>query len=159
MKRASLIAAAAVIALLCACGRKDGHTTITTGPDGSVKYPVKGANGDSAQVVTGGGQVKLPAYLPLFPGAVVDSSMTANGGASAGNMVIFHTGSKPDQVIAFYKQKAEGAGFASIFSNQAGDNMMFTAGKEGTEESLQVIATPADGGASVQLTWSQGRKG
>ncbi len=161
MRGASLIAAMAVVTVLCACGRREGQTVVTTGPGGSVKYTAKGPDGETAQITTGGAgaPVKLPSYLPLYPGAVVESSMIASGGANTGNMVMFHTAAKPADVVAFYKQKAEGAGFGSTFSNQAGDNLMFTAGKEGSEEGLQVIATPADGGASVQLTWTQGKRG
>ncbi len=162
MTHASLLLTSAVIVLLSAgCGKKDVRTTVAAGPGGSVQYTARGAGGETAQITAGGGaaQVKLPSYLPLYPGAVVESSMVASGGANTGNLVMFHTASKPADVIAFYKQKAAGAGFGSNFSNQSGDNMMFTAGKEGSEEGLQVVATPADGGASVQLTWTQGKKG
>ncbi len=161
MTRASLLTVSALIVLLSAgCGKKDVHTTVSAGPGGSVQYTAKGANGETAQITAGGGgQVKLPSYLPLYPGAVVESSMVASGGVNTGNLVMFHTASKPADVVAFYKQKAAGAGFGSTFSSQSGDNTMFTAAKEGAEEGLQVAATPADGGASVQLTWTQGKKG
>ena len=164
MRRATLLAAIALAALAAGCGRKADHArmTVTTKPNGSVNYTVKGNAGESVNVVAGEGAAaaaKTPAYAPVFPGAVVQSTMTGAGGEGSGGMVMFQTKAKPADVIAFYKDKAKAAGFATSFESQSGESQMFNAAREQGGEGFQVVATAADGSTTVQLVWSNSNKG
>ena len=145
MIRASYSAVVMATVVLAGCGRTGGDATM--------------ASADHQLASSATAPPAMPADVPIFPGAVVESSVTGGEAAGGGNLVTFHANAPPAALIAFYKEKAAEAGLGSTFSNQAGDNMMFTAGKDGSEEGLQVIATPADGGSSVQLTWSRAKKG
>ena len=94
-----------------------------------------------------------PAYAQLFPGAVLETSVVSNG-SSASATVTFHTTADPADVIAFYRHAAQTSGLDSTFASQSGDDELFSAGRQGSEDGMQVIATPADGGTSVQLFWT-----
>ena len=163
MSRLSLIATAGLVALsLAGCGKKpESAAAVATAPGApAINYTVKGANGETAHFATGAAvNVNLPSYAPLYPGAVVDASMTGSGGSGAGGTVMFHTGAKPADIIAFYQAKATTAGLGKTFASQSGDAQTFTAGKEGGNEGLQIVASPSNGSTAVEIIWSTGKKG
>lgn len=101
-----------------------------------------------------------PVFAVLYPGARVDGAPTlADGASGPGGVLAFTVEATPDEVIAFYKQRAEAAGLASVMGMNQGDTRAYgAAGPEASDAALQVVASPAEGGgASVQLTWSAGR--
>ena len=101
-----------------------------------------------------------PAFAVLYPDARVDGAPTlADGVGGPGGIVAFTVDADPDQVVAFYKQRAEAAGLASVMGMNQGDTRAYGAAGSGeSAAALQVVASPAeDGGAAVQLTWSAGR--
>lgn len=101
-----------------------------------------------------------PAFAVLYPGARVDGAPTlADGVGGPGGIVAFTVDANPDQIVAFYKQRAEAAGLASVMGMNQGDTRAYGAAGSGeSAAALQVVASPTEGGgASVQLTWSAGR--
>ena len=154
--------------LLAGCDQKPdkaNHVTISS-PNGSVNISGNGEhitmqsdNGKTrVEVNTNGigGNVGLPAFVPLYPGAKVISSVHGNDAKSAGGMVAFDSKSTPADVIAFYKQKTAGAGLPQKMDMNQQGTMMFVASDE--KRTLQVTSAPGDGGAGshTQLTWSGG---
>jgi hypothetical protein len=61
------------------------------------------------QVQTGG--VKLPAWLPLYPGAQVKGGSTMDSPAEQTVMEMFTTADAPSKVVAFYEKALKDAGF------------------------------------------------
>lgn len=101
-----------------------------------------------------------PAFAVLYPGARVDGAPTlADGAGGPGGILAFTVDASPDEVIAFYRQRAEAAGLASVMAMNQGETRAFgAAGPNAGSAALQVVASPAeDGGSSVMLTWSAGR--
>lgn len=101
-----------------------------------------------------------PAYAALYPGAELDGHPTIGGGeAGAGGLVTFRTKATPDEVVAFYKVRAEDAGMRSVMGMNQGDARAYGAADGGNDgPRLQVVAAPGDGAyTSVQLTWSEGQ--
>ena len=59
--------------------------------------------------------------------------------------------------MAFYRQRAEQAGLASIMAMNQGEARAYGAAARDRRASLQVVAAPGeDGLTSVQLSWSAG---
>ena len=88
--------------------------TTSQGPGGAVNYDVQGANGSHVKVTSGGGSAAaLPAFLPMYPGATVTTSMVGGDANGGGGMVMLAVKAKPEDVINFYKLKATAAGFAT----------------------------------------------
>lgn len=151
----------AVAALaLAACG-PSGEKTVATGNggsvtsktsmDGSQTIVAKDAQGNAVTMGTGAAaSAKTPAYAPLYPGATVDTSVNAGDGG----MVSFKTTAAASSVIDFYKKSASSAGMANVFNMTSGDTMSFSARDEKTKHGFNVVATKADGGTTVQVTWS-----
>ena len=100
-----------------------------------------------------------PAFAPLYPGARIDGApLTANGAAGPGGLVTFTTDASPDEVVAFYRQRAEAAGLKSVTGMNQGEARAYgAAGDTADGPSLQVVAAPSpDGGTSVHMNWSAG---
>lgn len=102
-----------------------------------------------------------PAFAVLYPGATPKGPATAGQSpAGPGGMLEFTTDASPDEVVAFYRRRAEAAGLKSINALNREDARAYAAGDgaDGTGKLLNVIATPIEGGPTdVLLTWSNGR--
>lgn len=101
-----------------------------------------------------------PAFAVLYPGATPKAPATpGQSPAGPGGMLEFTTEATPDQVVAFYRQRAEAAGLKPITALNSEEARAYAAGDgaDGTGKLLNVIATPIDGRTDVLLTWSNGR--
>lgn len=100
-----------------------------------------------------------PAFAVLYPGGAVEGEpVTAQGPAGPGGLVTFTTEADPDAVVAFYRQRAEAAGLASVMSMNQGDARAYGAAMNASGARVEVVASPVETGqTSVQLTWSAGR--
>jgi hypothetical protein len=153
----SMIVAAAGLA---GCG-KSGTKVYSNGKESvavsqsSDHMTMNGPNGEKVEI--GGNQDvsgKLPAYLPMYPGGRVKSSVFGNGKDGNGGMVAFHTNAAAADVIAFYKSKATVAGMADAMDMNSGGTLLYAGNNQKTNESVQVAATKSSDGTDVQLTWS-----
>ena len=67
----------------------------------------------AAKAVTlgAGPAVKIPAWVPSYPGSKPEGTFSAQGGEGQGGMFAFKTGDNPKKVLDWYQQSLEGAGF------------------------------------------------
>lgn len=122
--------------------------------DASAPASTGGGSPASAAVIHG-----APAFAVLYPGAQADGApIAANGPGGPGGLITFNTDADPEAVVAFYRQRAEQAGLASIMAMNQGEARAYGAAASGDKgASLQVVASPGeDGLTSVQLSWSAG---
>lgn len=101
-----------------------------------------------------------PAFAVVYPGAVASGPPTvARSAEGPGGILVFTTEATPDAVIAFYRQRAEAAGLASVMAMNTGEARAYgAAAKDDSGKLLHVVATPVEGGpTSVQLDWTNGR--
>ncbi|MCE3290833.1 MAG: hypothetical protein K0R83_2845 [Caulobacter sp.] len=167
MIRFCLVAASAVL-LLAACGKKEEAETPTPAePAAKAEAPAAPAGplgpdqtvtSDGATVSVGAAAAKVatPSYAPLYPGAVVSTSVVGESGVGMGGSVVYRVGASPAAVIGFYEGKVKAAGKPVTMNAEMGSNVrMLTAGDSGEGRgAVQVIASPAGDGSEVQLTWS-----
>lgn len=171
-----VIIATAVAALsLAACGRKEEKAGVSVGPGGVVIKGKDGAvvttgkdgsvviKGKDGSMVTAGGAnttVAMPAFAPLYPGARTENTVANISNAkSDGGTVVYKVAATPDAVVKFYKEKAAASGFKTEMDADMGAAKMFAASDEASGKGLQVIASAADGGTSVQVIWATKRVG
>jgi hypothetical protein len=85
--------------------------------------------------------------------------LAAGGEAGPGGLVTFTTTASPNDVVAFYRERAEKAGLRSVAGMNQGDTRAYGAAADAVNgASLQVVATPTETGVtSVQLGWSAGQ--
>jgi len=137
------LAASAALVCFCLAGCGDRSKTEETPPTAEATPAAPGA----------------PTYAALYPGAALDQpATTAAGPDGEGGLVTFRTPATPDEVVAFYRDRAEQAGLTTVMGMNQGDARAYgAAGGEAGSTNLQVVAAPGDGGeTSVQLSWSAG---
>ena len=124
-------------------------------------YDIRDSSGRPAKLaVSGPGQAApTPGFAPVYPGATVQQAVTGAGGSGSGGLVTFRTAAGVEQVIGFYRQRAAAAGLANVVATQTGAGQSITAGKQGSEQGLQVTATPDKGETYVVLTWTEAARG
>ena len=160
------LAASAVVVLFClaGCDRSAQPVEAKAAPEASAPA-VADATPPAAEApaVAGGAApaaAGAPSFAVLYPGAQVDGQPLAAGGeAGPGGLVTFTTSASPDDVVAFYRERAEKAGLRSVAGMNQGETRAYGAAADAVNgASLQVVATPTETGeTSVQLGWSAGQ--
>jgi len=159
MKRLMILSTAAL--LLAGCGGKN--------TDEGQKVTVADGEGGSATVRFGGedngiaAPENLPAFAPVYPGALIQSAVTGNEGEANG-MVSFLSDAKQADVLAFYKDKGKAAGMSVKAEVAMGAGRMLAMGSEGGGEgdspAMQITTTPGDDGkVMVAVVYDGGKKG
>ena len=168
-----LLAVATATLLLSACGRSDEAESPTPAEPPVAETPevpespakpaaplgpgqTLTADGATASVGPAAAKVVTPAYAPLYPGAVVATSVVGESGVGPGGFVTYRTEAPPKQVAAFYRDRMQKVGKpVTMDADVGGGVQMLTAGDTGEGKGgIQVIASPSGKGSEVQLTWS-----
>lgn len=162
MKRAGAVLAMVLTAGLSAC---DGPTEaapetspVSEADAPDTPSPAPMPTSKTAPPVTAAAD-GAPDFAALYPGATTDApATTATGPSGPGGMITFTTDAAPDAVVAFYRQRAESAGLSPVMAMNQGEARAYSAaGQTPNGPSVQVVASPGEGGVtSVQLTWSAG---
>jgi hypothetical protein len=156
-----LVAATMMIAAagLTACGKHDTKVytdskgnSVAMSNTGDGHMTITGSNGEKVEIGAGS-EAKMPSWLPLYPGAKVTASFTGQGKDGNAGMVSFHTTDSADAVIAFYKQKAGGAGMADTMNMNSGGTVVYVAANEKAKTQLSVSATKESDGTTAQVNW------
>lgn len=100
-----------------------------------------------------------PVFAVVYPGGVVETTpLTPVAAGGAGGGIVFTSDASPDDIVAFYRRKAEAAGLASVMSMNQGETRGYGAAGAPGGAGLQVVAHPVEPGqTSVQLTWTPGQ--
>ena len=101
-----------------------------------------------------------PEFAVIYPGGAPKAAAASmQGPAGPGGRVEFVTSATPDEVVAFYRQRAEAAGLKSINTLSRDEVRGYAAGDgaSGAGKLINVVATPLeDGQTDVLLMWSNG---
>jgi hypothetical protein len=118
-------------------GQGDTGSVVVNSPEGSATL--------------GAGAVKLPAWLPAYPGTKAQGFSTQGASGSAGGFG-FKTGDSPDQVATFYSDELKKAGLkVELMKHPTGAILNAEAGSR-----KAVVNVMADGsGASVSGTFEE----
>ncbi|WP_395944933.1 hypothetical protein [Brevundimonas sp.] len=164
------LAASAALVTFCLAGCGDrSKTEETPPPEAAVaapsekiappQTPAEAAPPVEASEVVLPAAPGAPTYAALYPGAALDQpATTAAGPDGEGGLVTFRTDATPDEVVAFYRDRAEQAGLTTVMGMNQGDARAYgAAGGNAGSTNLQVVAAPGEAGeTSVQLSWSAG---
>jgi len=161
MKR--MFAAAALTATLAAAGCGQSPAKEAAAPDKAVAVDTvasaSGAAAPAAATAAAPAAPGAPVFAVVYPGGAVSGPATvAQGPDGPGGILSFTTDATPETVIAFYRQRAEAAGLASVSAMNQGEARAYgAAAEDGSGKLLRVVATPVkDGPTSVQLDWTAG---
>lgn len=161
MKRT--LAATALLAAMamagCSQAPADEAPVADAVPAADAAAPVAPAPAEAATAATPAAP-GAPDFAVIYPGAVASGPPTvARSAEGPGGILVFTTEATPDAVIAFYRQRAEAAGLASVMAMNTGEARAYgAAARDDSGKLLHVVATPVEGGpTSVQLDWTNGR--
>lgn len=133
----------------------DKNGSFTMSANGG-RFTMKASDGKQNVEInaSGGGDLHLPDYVSVYPGAKVKSTTIDSRANSTGGAFSFETTDSPARVIAWYKQKSAGAGLAQALDMNGGATSVFSATAGAGRKALQVIAASSGTGARVQVNWS-----
>jgi hypothetical protein len=127
--------------------------------NGRLKMSATGENGEVANVEIGGGEGKLPKWVPAYPGAKAQGNITAKGedanGMGEGGVVTFTTSDSPSKVQEFYLQKIRELGMTVNVSATGDSGSLIVGQDEGEQRTLHVLVA---GGSETTITVTFGRK-
>ena len=161
MKRTLAVAALMAAMAMAGCSQApaDEAPVADAVPAADAAAPVAPAPAEAATAATPAAP-GAPDFAVIYPGAVASGPPTvARSAEGPGGILVFTTEATPDAVIAFYRQRAEAAGLASVLAMNTGEARAYgAAARDDSGKLLHVVATPVEGGpTSVQLDWTNGR--
>jgi hypothetical protein len=128
---------------------------------GKFRISAMGENGEVANVEIGGGDGKMPSWVPAYPGAKAQGNITAKGdssdGTGEGGVVTFTTPDPPSKVTAFYEAKCKEMGMTVQFTAISDAGGMITGVDENGKRTLHVMVGGGSGDTSMTVTYGRKR--
>jgi hypothetical protein len=128
---------------------------------GRIKFSATGENGEVANVEIGGGEGKMPAWVPTYPGARAQGNMTAKGessdGVGEGGVVTFTTPDAPAKVTDFYTEKCKEMGMSVNLTQLSDTGGMVIGADEGKQRTVHVLVAGGSGDTSITVTYGRKR--
>ena len=132
--------------------RTEGGSLRTEGSGAETTTVIEGEDGVTASAGAGSAAVSDtgPVFARPYPGSRVVSSVTSP--SDDGGLITFQTEAPVDTVIAYYRARAEEAGFNSLAEVTMGQDRHF--GAEATSGgAFNVVVTPQGDQSTVTVTW------
>jgi hypothetical protein len=128
---------------------------------GRFKISAMGDNGEMANVEIGGGEGRLPTWVPTYPGAKPQGNITAKGtsaeGMGEGGVVTFTTPDPPSKVAEFFQAKCKDMGMSVDLSQLSDTGGMVMGTDEGKQRTLHVLVAGGSGDTTITLTYGRKR--
>lgn len=149
---------------LASCGETDEASY--KGEDGSVaNYSTDDEGNVSADIETEDGKKigmnsgeapALPDGLKLYPGAKITNNANMMAADGEGGIIAFTSSDTPQEILSYYKEQAEAAGYRIESEIRSGDMQMLIAKARDGNGALSVMITPDADGSEVNLTVARG---
>ncbi len=139
---------------------KDGQATIDAdaapnGQGGTLK--VTGTDGQTAVMSAGVGATKAPEWIPIYPGSAVAGNYDATTPEGHGGAVTITSSAPATEVMTFYKEKLEAAGFKvetlTLGGTVVGGTVVGTTTTP--KRMINVVVSAADGKTQAMITFSE----
>jgi hypothetical protein len=143
--------------------RKTGEEVTLSFDDikkGKLKFSARGKDGEVADVEIGGGG-KLPSWVPTYPGATAQGTISAKGqsddGTGEGGMITFTTSDSASKVTEFYENRLKDMGMRIDLTQRTGDGGMIVGDDEARQRTLQIMVGQGSGDTSFTVTYGRKR--
>jgi len=144
--------------------RKTGEEVTLSFDDikkGKLKFSARGSDGKMANVEIGGGEGKMPSWVPTYPGAKAEGNMTASGqsddGMGEGGVVTFSTPDPASSVTAFYQSKIRELGMKMDLTQLSDSGGMVMGEDEAGKRTLHVMVAGGSGNTTFTVTYGRKR--
>ena len=144
--------------------RRDGKQVTLSFDDvknGRLSLSAIDENGKVGRVELGSGAGKLPVWVPIYPGAKVESHLSGMGDdgdqAAEGGVYTFTSSDSPEQIMSFYQDKARDLGMKVDLTTATAEGGHISATDQDENRSLVVLVGAANGGTSGTVTFKRKR--
>jgi len=128
---------------------------------GRLKFSATGDNGEVANLEIGGGEGKLPSWVPAYPGARAQGNLTASGadggGVGEGGIVTFTTSDSFSKVTEFYDAKCKEMGMSVNLSQLSDNGGLIVGADDGKQRTLHVMVAGGNGDTTITVTYGRKR--
>ena len=121
------------------------------------KFIVSEQGGESSTMTLGGGDAKLPSWIPDYPGSKPEATMSAHDVNGDSGTFHFVTKDSVDQVTKFYEGKLKDAGMkiTNSFSGQSsGSEGGVMVAEDESKHNVMVTVGTDSGGTTVMVVYS-----
>jgi hypothetical protein len=139
--------------------RKTGKVVTMSFDDarkGKFSFHAEGPNNEKASIEVGGNDTKVPADVPVYPGATVEGNFTVNGNGANGegtaSQYQFKTSDAASKVLSFYHDKLESSGMKMALDTHTADGGMLMAEDDASGRAITVIVGKSGDETSISLT-------
>lgn len=101
----------------------------------------------------GGAAAKVPAWVPSYPGAKPEGTLSAQGGENEGGMFGFKTGDGAKKVLAWYEQSLKSAGFTTTLTDSGDGSGGMIMAEDGSKRTVMVTVGTEESQTGVQVTY------
>jgi hypothetical protein len=144
--------------------RKDGKLMTMSFDQAKNGFSIR-ADGDDGKTAEmhfgGGGDAKLPSWVPEYPGSKVQANFTASGtdsnGVGAGGNYTFTTSDSTAHVMSYYQDKTKDLGMKVKLNATTEQGGTVIAADESDRRTLTVIVGTSDGQTTVNVTYAEKR--
>ncbi len=146
---------------LVAQGGPGGGSMVVTGADGKVQINAQGGSGAAVEAKAPGeevakvGEVPVPAWVPLYPGAAVadGGGMVATTDEGTTGTVTYTTADAPAKVLDNYALQLQKAGFPVKQKLQTGEGGMLVAATDDGKRTVTVMLSVDSGKTALVLAF------
>jgi len=134
---------------------KEMTLTFDQARKGNFRFEADEDNGEKAVIEIGGDAEKIPAGVPVYPGAKVQATFEVDGDGAKGQGAYeyeFATADAPSKVVAWYHKKLEEGGMKLALHNDSPDGGMLVAEDDANRRTLRVIVSRDTNGTTINVT-------
>ena len=113
-------------------------------------FEMKSADG-TVQI---GGDAKLPAWVPVYPGSKPQNAFSAQVKDGRNGTFIFKTADSPDRVAKYYREQFEAAGLKVNALVSAGSSEVLSAEDSISHHTVTVVAAGGGNETSVNVSYA-----
>jgi hypothetical protein len=118
---------------------------------GRISVSDGGRHGKGASIEIGASNAKLPSWVPAYPGASAEATISINSDEGQGSSFNFKTSDAPAKVMEFYREGLKQAGLKISMTTTTGEGGVVAAEDNGAGRGILVTVSGADGGSAVVL--------
>ena len=133
----------------------DNNETLTFGGSGNGSTGGVDIKSNEGAVHIGNGPVKLPAWLPGYPGATMEGTFSSDTAEAVSGAFSFQTHDSADKVASFYKDAFNSAGIKQSANLTTAAMTMVTGQDSDNKRQISVTVSPENGGSKVSVTFTE----
>jgi hypothetical protein len=132
----------------------DNNETLTFGTSGNGSTGGLDMKTNDGSVHIGAGPVKLPSWLPAYPGATIEGNASSQNAQGSGAIFGFKTSDAPDKIVSFYKDAFASAGLKESANLNTSAMTMIAAADSANKRECSVMISPENGQNAVRVTFA-----